>query len=88
VSGAYKTLDYPGASVTAIDRINDSNELVGLEGPVGGPYHGWRKIGATFSTVDFPGATETRCRGVNNAGAIVGRYTDTSGVIHGMMVTP
>ena len=85
----FKSVDYPGAGVTATDRINDSGELVGLEGASSaGPFSGYTRIRGTFATVTFPGATETRVRGLNNAGVLVGRYTDTANKIHGFMGTP
>jgi hypothetical protein len=83
-AGRYFQINYPGATVTAADRINDSGEVVGLWGTnTAGPFHGYTRINGTFTSVDAPGATETRTRGINNAGVIVGRYTDSSGVIHG-----
>src|SRR5207237_4145577 len=83
----FADITYPGATVTAADRINDSNVIVGLHGTSSsGPFSGYRKGATTFTNINFPCATETRCRGLNNGGIIVGRYTDTSSVIHGFMV--
>jgi hypothetical protein len=85
----FTDITYPGATVTASDRINDTNVIVGLHGTSSsGPFMGYRKSGTKFTNILFPSSTETRCRGLNNAGVIVGRYTDSGGVIHGMMVTP
>lgn len=84
-------VDYPasGVVVTAADRINDRNEIVGLYGfNTAGPFSGYSRVTGKYNTINYPDSTETRCRGLNNAGDIVGRYTDNAGLIHGMLVTP
>jgi uncharacterized membrane protein len=83
------TVPGTGVVVTATDRVNDTNEIVGLFGTnTAGPFKGYRRIGTKYTTIVFPGSTETRCRGLNNAGEITGRYTDSAGVIHGFTLVP
>lgn len=90
--GKFTQIDYPGTgvAVTATDRINTSDEVVGLWGTsTSGPFSGYtatRK--GVFTDVTFPGASETRVRGLNDKAVLVGRYTDTSGVVHGFYGTP
>ena len=82
---------FPGSGVvvTATDRINDTNEIVGLYGTnTAGPFLGYKRQAGKYTTISYPNSTETRCRGLDNAGDIVGRYTDAAGVVHGMLVTP
>jgi len=87
-STGFQQIDYPSATVTASDRINDGGEIVGLWGTnTSGPFSGYTLIDQTFTSIMYPGSTETRTRGVNNAGTIVGRYTDTNGLIHGYQAT-
>ena len=90
--GTFTDVTAPGAGVvvTATDRINDTNEIVGLFGlDTAGPFTGYsRNAAKQFHPITVPGSTETRCRGLNNGGAVVGRFTDSGGVIHGFMMTP
>src|SRR5262245_34307790 len=91
VGQTFTDVSFPrqGVVVTAVDRINDSGDLVGLWGTnTGGPFQGYLRVGTQYTAVNFPGSTETRCRGINNAGVITGRYTGSDGNIHGMTVTP
>lgn len=78
-----------GGVVTATDRINDSEQYVGLWGTSNsGPFSGYIAKNNHFTTVMYPGSIETRVRGLNNAGVIVGRYTDSGGVFHGYAAKP
>jgi len=85
-NGHFHSVDFPktGTMVTAIDRINDTGNYVGLYGSSSsGPFLGYTNFAKKFATVKVPGSAETRVRGLNNANQIVGRYTDNLGVIHG-----
>jgi probable HAF family extracellular repeat protein len=91
VGQTFTDVSFPrqGVIVTAVDRINDSGDLVGLWGTdTAGPFQGYLRVGTQYTPVNFPGSSETRCRGINNAGVITGRYTGSDGNIHGMTVTP
>jgi hypothetical protein len=78
-----------GGVVTATDRINDSEEYVGLWGTsTSGPFSGYHAKNNHFVTITFPGSFETRTRGLNNSGVVAGRYTDQNGVIHGYAGLP
>jgi probable HAF family extracellular repeat protein len=84
-------IDDPMANgvVTATDRVNDTDEYVGLWGTsTSGPFSGYHAKNNVFTTITFPGSFETRTRGLNNAGIVVGRYTDQSGVVHGYAGQP
>ncbi len=75
--------------VTATDRVNDSEQYVGLWGTsTSGPFSGYIAKNNHFTTIMFPGSFETRTRGLNNAGIVVGRYSDQSGNIHGYAGKP
>jgi probable HAF family extracellular repeat protein len=90
-NGHFIQIDDPNSlgAVTATDRVNDSEEYVGLWATsTGGPFSGYHAKANVFTTITFPGSTETRTRGLNNAGVVVGRYTDQSNVIHGYAGTP
>jgi hypothetical protein len=91
VGTTFTQIDDPNADgvTTATDRVNDSDEYVGLWGTnTAGPFSGYHAKNNVFTTITFPGSFETRTRGINNAGIVVGRYTDQSGVIHGYAGTP
>ncbi|MGH9498308.1 MAG: hypothetical protein ACRD3L_04135 [Terriglobales bacterium] len=90
-SGHFVQIDDPNANgvVTATDRINDSEEYVGLWGTsTSGPFSGYTAKNNHFTTVMYPNSLETRVRGLNNGGNIVGRYTDQNGGLHGFVATP
>jgi hypothetical protein len=80
----YTTVDYPGATSTAVTGINDSGTIVGIY-VMGGVAHGFQLSEGTLTTIDFPGATITRVYGINNGGAIVGQYVG-GGMNHGFVL--
>lgn len=89
--GHFIQIDDPnsGGVVTATDRVNDTDQYVGLWGTdTSGPFSGYIAKNTHFTTITVPGAFETRTRGLNNAGIVAGRYTDTNGVIHGYVGKP
>jgi hypothetical protein len=90
-AGKFIQIDDPnsGGAVTATDRINDSDEYVGLWGTsTTGPFSGYHAQNNVFTTITYPGSTETRTRGLNNAGIVVGRYTDQNGAVRGYAGRP
>jgi hypothetical protein len=72
----FTTIDYPGAEVTVVNRINNIGELVGdfrfLGEGTTFPRHGFLFTAGAFTPIDFPGATSTSASDLDNAAAIVG----------------
>ena len=81
-NGAFRSIDFPGASSTEAWRINDGPEILGrFRSTADDKWHLYSLQGATFIPVaDFPGAAETspdtyaHLGGLNLQGDIVGIY--------------
>lgn len=84
-SKVFSPIDYPGASETYTQGINDSGYIVGWYRDKEWIAHGFIKDETGFSAIDFPGALETYTNGINNSGQIVGWYMDTEGLTHGFL---
>lgn len=84
VKYSYKSLDYPGASVTQAVGIDGAN-IVGYYVDGSGRY-GFRYDGSTWQNLNYPGASGTSAFGIDGAN-IVGYYWDANGV-HGFLATP
>lgn len=81
-SGAYATLNVPGATATDARGINDAGQVVGsflLTPSIAGPRQGFLYAGGAFTTLDRPGAFSTTLTGINNAGEVVGYTEDAAG---------
>ncbi len=76
---SFTTIDFPGATQTSANGINNAGQIVGFYGP-GGSRHGFLLSSGSFSTIDFPGATQTHGDGINNAGQIVGGFCGGVGI--------
>ncbi len=78
--------DFPGASETKINKINDLGYLVGRYVKNNIP-HGFLYDMKTNTaiTIDFPGAADTEIQGLNNKNHLVGRYLASTGVWHGFV---
>jgi probable HAF family extracellular repeat protein len=75
----FNTIDYPGATYTVANGINDAGQIVGLF-CVGFSCHSFLKDGTTFTQLpEVPGATFTEANGINDAGQIVGYFEDVTG---------
>ena len=74
--------DYPNATVTLGNGINDAGDLV-ANYQIAGMTHGFLLSGGKLTSIDYPAATFTGAYGISMAGDIVGRYTDPAGVTHG-----
>jgi probable HAF family extracellular repeat protein len=75
----YTIFDYPGASQTVANKINNSGQIVGgylSSSPLGD--HAFIKDGNTFIDIEYPGSIGTTAGGINDAGQIVGAYYTTS----------
>ena len=76
--GAFTPINFPGATETIVQGINNSGEVVGWY-TSGGQTHGFTYHNGTYLSVDYPGASVTELFGINNNGEIVGTYTCSSG---------
>ena len=71
----YTTIDFPGATATAIGGINNSGQIVGGYELPDTTRHGFLDVGGSFTTIDNPNATSgSEATGINNVGQIVGAY--------------
>jgi len=80
----FTKLDYPGASFTSAEDINDSGKVVGhyYNSPLVNNNHGYIYDGTTYTSLDFPGASRTHAFGINDSDIVAGRYND-GGTDHG-----
>ncbi len=85
--GAFTIFDFPGATATFLQDLNDSGTIVGTYTDTSGIFHGFRLNAGNFTTIDFPGAVATVAGGINNLGQIVGNYDDVSGITHGFLLS-
>jgi hypothetical protein len=82
----FGAIDFPGASDSAANFINDRGDYVGGYGPgleVDISNSGFYLENDSFRKIQFPGAAFTDPFGLNNVGEIVGGYTDVAGNCHG-----
>ncbi len=83
--GKFTTIDYPGATQTGAEAINDSGSIVGWYESNG--IHGFLYDRGNYSSIDFPGAQGfTAAIGINSVGEIVGYWTDNSSMDHGFLL--
>lgn len=86
-NGKFRTLNYPGSSMSQAWDINDNDIIVGCySGPV--VLSGFAYRNGKFLTLTFPGAKETCPLGVNSIGEVVGSYTYEDGMQHGFVTSP
>jgi uncharacterized membrane protein len=83
VTYKYATLNYPGASSTTANGINNNNAVVGSYVDSSNVTHGFKWRSGTFTTIDFPGAISTVVSGINDFGDLVGTYELTPFSAHG-----
>lgn len=87
--GTYRTIQFPGASVTNARGINSVGEVVGVY-RLANLNHGFllAEDDFNFTTIDFPGAASTRALGINSRGDIVGTYAlaGSLGLGHGFLL--
>jgi uncharacterized membrane protein len=70
----YAKVQYPGAILTLVNGINNSNVVVGSYFDSADVVHGFVYRQGKFSAVNFPGASATEVLGINDFGDIVGVY--------------
>ena len=75
-SGAFTTIDIPGAVGTAISGINDRGQMIGVYGDANGTPHAFLLDNGVVTIIDFPNALVTIPFGINNRGQVVGLYFD------------
>ena len=80
------SINYPGATATLLNGINNKGEAVGSYNDVLGRSHGFLYSNGVYSTLDYPGASSTSLHGINDDGVIVGIYSLPSdiGGCHGL----
>ena len=84
-SYTFSTIDFPNATFTFTNGINDHGKIVGDYQDTAGKTHGYLLSSGTFSTIDCPGAVSTMATGVNNNGQILGECYDAAGKVHGFL---
>ncbi|HEX7895340.1 MAG TPA: Ig-like domain-containing protein, partial [Terriglobales bacterium] len=70
----YAKIAYPGALLTEVNSINNSNVVVGSYLDSSSNSHGFIYRNGKFTAINFPGATDTEVFGINDFGDIVGLY--------------
>jgi uncharacterized membrane protein len=83
--GAFTTIDFPGATETQANAINNAGVIVGAyliddSGP-----HGFIYQSGTFTNIAVPGSTFTYPRAINNKGVVAGYYQTVNTTIHGFL---
>lgn len=81
------TLDFPNATETECNDINNVGVIVGHYVDSSGNNHGFARINGAMQTVDVPSAAATYLYGVNDNGTAVGWYVDASNITHGFAIT-
>jgi len=80
----FNQIDYPGASSTTANGINNAGVIVGTyclseaACPWDGGDHGFMDSGGTFTAINYPGATTTSALAINTFGVVVGAYNSGS----------
>jgi VCBS repeat-containing protein/probable HAF family extracellular repeat protein len=79
------SLNFPGASGTVADSINDRGAIVGFYwNTTEGVYNGFLYDGGTYTAFDPPGSYTTLTQSINSTGEIAGYFWDTGGE-HGFL---
>ncbi|HTS34399.1 MAG TPA: hypothetical protein VMH04_01940 [Candidatus Solibacter sp.] len=83
------TVDYPGATSSALFGINEHGEIAGSCQCNDGANHSFVLSDGLFTIVSYPVSEAiTKARGINDRDEVVGYYQTTDGVIHGFIATP
>ncbi len=85
--GIVHTIDYPGAALTQVNGVSDTEAVFGQFKDVAGVFHGFILQDGLFTQVDFPGALNTFPFYVNARGDVAGNYDNGSGIGHGFVLT-
>jgi probable HAF family extracellular repeat protein len=82
--GAFTQLDYPGASVTQANAINNAGQIVGTYNTTYGPHSFFYQNGV-YTSIDDPNAVWTNATAINNHGVAAGYYQDGQLNTHGFL---
>lgn len=82
--GTLTTINYPGATDTELQGINNLGDIVGSY-QEGSESNGFLLSNGQYTILQYPGAVSTIPVGINDAGVIVGRYFDTSFASNGFI---
>jgi hypothetical protein len=81
------TFNYPGATSTTANGVNNGSVIVGSWTDSAGAVHGYRYANGKFTKINFPGAKTTSANGINDYGDIVGYYIANGGTAaHGFLL--
>ena len=84
--GEFKTLDFPGATLTQAFGLNNHDEVVGQYVDASGLTHGFIFDDGEYTSVDDPqGIGTTTINGINDRGEIVGFYVAAGGNTDGFV---
>jgi hypothetical protein len=92
-SGKFTIVDFPGAMLTSVRGINQSDTIVGLycsesqDASCLTPLHGFARTDDGFVQINVPGAQETTAARINDHDTIVGSYLGADGLMHGYILT-
>ena len=84
--GSFGMIDFPRASGTIADGINNKGHIVGGDGGsdvLSYPTHSFVLKGNSFRAIDYPGAISTEANAINDSEVVVGYYKDSAGGVHG-----
>ena len=101
-SGTFTSIDYPGATQTAMGDftqmggLNNNGDIASdfcssssnCEVASFGSLHGFVLSAGIFNLLDVPGAAGTAPFGINDRGVVVVGYTDANLRVHGFLRTP
>lgn len=86
VGAQVQTLDFPDATTTFANDVNDSGYIVGTYWDSNGVSHGFLYDGSSYTTIDYPDADWSEATGINQQGDIVGFYGyNTENYFHGFL---
>ncbi len=85
--GRFQRIDFPGATTTYAQGINEHGWIVGDASPgqsvVAPGSTGFLLRNGKYTRIAYPGAVYTQAFGVNKRGQVVGEYLDQNGGFHG-----
>jgi probable HAF family extracellular repeat protein len=90
-NGVFTEFDFPHATFTSGDGINDLGQVVGPYSDSAGNEHGFIYTNGHFTTIDDPSASApfgTIPLLINDLGQIAGYYFDAQGNTHPFLATP
>ena len=73
-NGAYTAVNFPGASLTRLTRLNNLNQAVGWHSQ-GDKTFGFVLTGSSYRSVSYDDSDSTVAAGINDLGHVVGRFT-------------